>query len=251
MVKIILDNREIEAEEGTTVLEAARRLWIPIPTLCDHPAIEPYGACRLCMVEIGSGERSRLATACTYPVREGLRVTTDSARVLKARAFIIELLLSRCPDSVELQAIASGLGVVKSRFPSADESRKCIICGLCVRVCGELIGAAAIGFIHRGTRRVVETPFRSMSDACIGCGACAFVCPTGAVALEDREKKRALETWHTELERARCAECGEHFATVEALDRVKKALKLPADLLALCGRCRRKKTGRELIPARE
>lgn len=246
-----MDDRELSVGEGTTVLEAARAAGIWIPTLCDHPAVEPYGACRLCMVEIGSGERSKLTAACTYPAREGLHVTTDSERVRKARAFIIELLLARCPDSEELRALARRLGVEKSRFPSPPKPGTCILCGLCVRVCGELIGNAAIGFIRRGAGRTVETPFLAASEACIGCGACAFVCPTGAVLIEDRGRTRAIETWHTELERVGCKECGERFATAEALERVQKALGLPGDLLALCGRCRRKKTGRELIPSRE
>jgi NADH dehydrogenase/NADH:ubiquinone oxidoreductase subunit G len=251
MPTITIDNRGIEVAEGATVLEAATRLGIYIPTLCDHPAVEPYGACRLCMVEIVSGGRSTLATACTYPARDGLTVRTVSDGVLKARQFIIELLLARCPNSEEIRTLARKLGVEGTRFPSADEGRTCILCGLCVRVCRELIGSAAISFIHRGMERAVETPFQIESDACIGCGACAFVCPTGAIAIEDCGDNRRMETWHTGLRRATCARCGEYFTTVEVLDRVKEALDLPEEILTCCSRCRRKKLGEELCGAQQ
>lgn len=251
MISVTIDNLKIEVEEGTTLLEAARRRGIHIPTLCNHPAVEPYGACRLCLVEAGTGDRMRLVTSCTYPAREGLQVTTDSGRVQKARRFIIELLLARCPDSSELRETARRLGVESSRFPSPEKPANCILCGLCVRVCGELVGAAAIGFINRGIARAVETPFHETSGACIGCGACVFVCPTGAVDVREGDRERRFETWHTGIERARCAECGAPFATVEALARVKKALELPGELLALCGKCRRKKAGMDLVSTGE
>lgn len=246
MVKVKIDGRHIEVEEHSTVLEAAERLGIHIPTLCAHQSLAPYGACRLCMVELREGDWSKLVTACTYPVEEGLEVHTDSEKVLEARRFVIELLLARCPNSDDIRRLARRLGVEKSRFESDDEERKCILCGLCVRVCREVIGSSAISFIHRGIDRVVETPFRIQSDACIGCGACAFVCPTGAIRIEDTESNRNLETWHTERELVKCRECGATIATIEVIDRLKEELELPPEILDHCPKCRRKILGKEL-----
>jgi bidirectional [NiFe] hydrogenase diaphorase subunit len=250
-VALTIDGRRVEVEEGATVLDTARALGIWIPTLCSHPAVEPYGACRLCMVEIVSGNRTRLTTSCTFPAREGLAVRTDSEGVLKARRFVIELLLARCPQAGDVRAMARRLGVEGTDLRSPGENDTCILCGLCVRVCRELIGANAIGFINRGGERAVETPFRSESDACIGCGACAFVCPTGAIGIEEAGERRALKTWHTERGRVRCSGCGELFAVKEVLDRLKEALALPEEVISRCPRCRRKRMGRELRRGRD
>jgi ferredoxin len=179
-------------------------------------------------------------------VSEGLEVTTDSERVARARAFIAEMLLARCPESEEIRGIARQLGVGKARFASVDAKEKCILCGLCVRVCRELIGEAAIGFVGRGVKRVVETPFGEAAEACVGCGACAVVCPTGAIEIADRGGKRALATWHTERTMVACAGCGEPFSTTAVLERLKAKLGLPMDALDYCGKCRRKRTGKEI-----
>ena len=205
MVQVTIDGQSIEVEEGTTILEAAQRLGIYIPTLCHHPALEPYGACRLCTVEItpkGDGSsagprrpRSQLVTSCNYPIRREIEVQTASEKVLKGRKLLAELLLARCPNVPQVRELAASLGVTDVRFKvqeddqsqrSADRLRSaCHLCGLCVRVCEELIGQSAISFIGRGVDRKVGTPFLRFSDSCIACGACAFVCPTGAIKLED------------------------------------------------------------------
>jgi len=246
MINVTINNKKIEVEEGTTVLGAARKLGIDIPTLCYHEATGPYGACRVCMVELRSGKWAQLQTSCTYPVWEGLEVLTHSERAIKARKFIIELLLARCPDSKEIVELAAKLGVRKSRFRTADKNEKCILCGLCVRTCSELIGSSAISFIKRGAEREVETPFKIESDTCIGCGACAVVCPTGAIKIEDVKDKRKLEKWHTELTLHECRECGERFATLKELEKIKKKLDLPEDMFDYCSACKRRKLRKNL-----
>jgi len=183
MIRVTIDEQPIKVEEGTTILEAAQRLGIAIPTLCHHPALEPYGACRLCTVEITYNGRSRLVTSCNYPIRWEIEVQTASEKVLKGRKLLAELLLARCPNVPQVQELATSLGVTKVRFEPHDEF--CYLCGLCVRVCQELIGQSAISFVGRGVDRKVGPPFLEFSDACIACGACAFVCPTGAIKLED------------------------------------------------------------------
>jgi len=251
MVNIVIDDKKLKAEEGTTVLEAARKLGIDIPTLCHHEAVAPYGACRLCMVELSSGKWSKLETACTYPIWEGLEVKTCSDKVVKARKFIIELLLARCPDSKEIRALAGRLGVHKSRFSAANKDEKCILCGLCARVCKELIGASAISFINRGMERAVDTPFKIDSDTCVGCGACASVCPTGVIKIEDCGGNRKVETWHTELELVKCKDCGERFTTSKALKLAKERLGLSLDTSDQCAICKRKTLAKELFQVKK
>jgi len=188
MVRLKIDGQQYEAEAGQTILEVARRAGIQIPTLCYHPALEPYGACRLCTVEIRWGRRSSLETACTYPVRDGIEVETMSPAVIQTRRMILELLLARCPNVPVIQELALEYGIRESRFPTDNPDEDCIMCGLCVRVCNELVGAGAINFADRGINRVVGPPFLQKTRDCIGCGACTIVCPTGAIRIVDEEK---------------------------------------------------------------
>ena len=192
MIPVTIDGQSIEVEEGTTILRAANGLGIQIPALCHHPALEPYGACRLCTVEITYNGRSRLVTSCNYPIRWEIEVQTASDRVLKGRRMLAELLLARCPSSPEIREIAASMGVTEARFEPGHEDELCYLCGLCVRVCEELIGQSAISFVGRGVDREVGSPFFRFSEDCIACGACAFVCPTGAIKLEDITDKEPI-----------------------------------------------------------
>lgn len=185
MISITIDGQPVEVEEGTTILEAAQRLGIHIPALCHHPALEPYGACRLCTVEIAYNGRSRLVTSCNYPIRWEMDVQTASEKVVKGRKLLAELLLARCPNAPKVQEIAASFGVTETRFEPGREDELCYLCGLCVRICEELIGQSAISFVGRGVDRAVGAPFLKFSDDCIACGACEFICPTGAIKLED------------------------------------------------------------------
>ena len=151
MISLKINNLPVSVEEGTTLLEAAKFLGFPIPTLCHMEGLSPFGACRLCMVEIGEHPRSRLVSSCTFPVQEGLSVRTASERVLRARKMIIELLLASCPQSKSIQDLASAHGVKTQRFRQEHET--CILCGLCVRMCEEQMVAKAIGFRGRGETR--------------------------------------------------------------------------------------------------
>jgi bidirectional [NiFe] hydrogenase diaphorase subunit len=175
MVELVIDGQSVKAEDGWTILDAARYYGIEIPTLCHEEGLSSYSACRLCTVEIISGGRSKLSASCSFPVKEGIEVRTNSRRVREARKIIIELMLASCPNSRTLQCLASRYGVTKMRFRAED--RGCLLCGLCIRMCREQMQAGAIGFVSRGTDRKVIMPFRTRSEQCRECGACLYICP--------------------------------------------------------------------------
>jgi coenzyme F420-reducing hydrogenase beta subunit len=183
-VTIIIDGTEVKTREGTYVLEAARQIGIDIPTLCYHSALSPFGACRLCSVEITNRQgKKRIVTSCNYLVEEGLAVDTKSEKVKSIRRMLMELLLSRCPRVPRLKKLAQMYGVQEPTFWVVDEEEDCILCGLCTRVCSELIGVSAINFAKRGVEREVVAPYHEFSDDCIGCRACTMVCPTASKKL--------------------------------------------------------------------
>ncbi len=179
-LKIKIDGHEMEMDVGqATILEAARLAGIHIPTLCHHPSIKPYGSCRLCTVQIVKNGRKKFVTACNYPVEEGLVVITDSAEVAGIRKMILELLIARSSQEERLLETAREYGIFKPRFLQEDKS--CILCGLCYRICEELVGVCAINAQNRGVSRDVDTPYGELSEDCIACGACALVCPTKSI----------------------------------------------------------------------
>ena len=190
MINLRINGLDVAVEAGTTVLEAAKFLGFPIPTLCHMEGLSPYGACRLCVVEIGEAPRSRLVSSCTYRVEEGLTVRTASARVVKARKMVIELLLASCPQSKVIQDIASAHDVRQQRFKQEHED--CILCGLCVRMCEEQMVAKAIGFRGRGGERAIGTPFDAKSDVCRLCGGCSYVCPACQLRCTYTEPDKAI-----------------------------------------------------------
>jgi NADH dehydrogenase/NADH:ubiquinone oxidoreductase subunit G len=185
MIQLTINNQPIQVEEGRTLLEACRENGFHIPTLCYHPALEPYGACRLCMVEISRPPRSpRLVASCTYPCEDGLDVLTDSHAVKRSRRMTAELLLASAWNSMEIKTLAQELGVTEVRYQLPQEDR-CVLCGLCVRACQEIVGVNAISFVRRGIQKQVSPPFRVSSTVCIGCGTCTLICPTHAIRLQD------------------------------------------------------------------
>jgi bidirectional [NiFe] hydrogenase diaphorase subunit len=190
MIALTINGLEVTVESGMTVLEAARFLGFPIPTLCHMDGLSPYGACRLCVVEIGEGARARLVSSCTYPVEAGLHVRTASSRVLHARKMILELLLASCPDSKIIQDLASAHNVRQQRFRQEHET--CILCGLCVRMCEEQMMAKAIGFRGRGEKRSIGTPFDAKSEQCRLCGGCMYVCPACQLRCTFMDKDSAV-----------------------------------------------------------
>jgi len=186
MIEVKIDNKTIQVEEGTPVLAAARKAGIDIPALCDHPSLEPYGACRLCLVEVDDGRRKRMVTSCNYPVRKPLTVNTKSEKVLRSRNAILQMMRSRYPNVKVLKELAEKHGIPEPEFthPLVDYNENaCILCGLCVRICSQGIWESIIGFTGRGSTRAVNMPFDQHLEVCLGCGECAEICPTGAITI--------------------------------------------------------------------
>ncbi len=188
---LTINGNKVSAQAGESLLDVARRSGAQIPTLCHHPLIEPYGACRICLVEVTKDGKTKLTTSCNYVVQEGIDVVTDTDEIKEHRAMLLELILGQAPDSTRIQTLAKANGVEENTFtkvaPPADREN-CIVCGLCSRVCSGVVGASAVTMTGRGDTKGIEAPFKEwISDSCIGCGACVSVCPTGSI---DMEKKK-------------------------------------------------------------
>lgn len=207
MVSLTIDNRTVAIEQRATILEAARKVEIHIPTLCYHEALTPYGACRICTVEIVRERGSQLVASCIFPVENNLIVHTNSEAVLKARRLLVELLLARAPGAKNIQQLAQQLGIQEPRFEKEDED--CILCGLCVRVCKEIVGINAISLINRGKKKEVRPPFNVFSDVCVICGTCMTICPTGARKLEKLERDRIVHSRKDEAKMWDCKVCAD------------------------------------------
>ncbi len=224
--KISIDGKTIDVVEGTTVLEAARKLNIDIPTLCHHPKLTPFGGCRLCIVDIKGIPRP--VTSCTTPVSEGMEVTTSNPEIERLRKTILELILSDHPyecmtceraGDCTLQELAYFYGIKDNRltgerrlYSKRDgnpfierELEKCIMCGKCVRVCDQVQGVSAIDFGYRGFDTKICTPFERNLD-CEFCGQCVAVCPSGALTGKAWQQK-GREIGVREVETT-CSYCG-------------------------------------------
>ncbi len=180
LVKFTIDGQPVQAKPGWTVLETAREYGFQIPTLCFHEALHPVGACRLCVVEARQNGFSRVMASCISRPQEGMEILTNSDRVQNVRHWVLEMLLAACPASPEISNLAEAHGVTSTRFRIEDLDEECLRCGLCVRVCEEIVGSRAITFGSRGVSKFVSTPYMVPNDACVSCGSCVAVCPTNA-----------------------------------------------------------------------
>jgi NADH dehydrogenase/NADH:ubiquinone oxidoreductase subunit G len=145
MVNLTINEEKIQVVEGSTVLEAAKKAGVYIPTLCHHPELTPYGACRLCMIEMGRNGKSTVTTSCNCAVEEGMMIRTDTPAVIETRKVMADFLLSRCPDVPAIQRVAAYVGVTKPSYPADKKGEDCILCGLCVRACDEVAEKHVLG----------------------------------------------------------------------------------------------------------
>lgn len=235
-MKIMLNGQEREARIGETILELCRREEVSIPTFCYHPAFGGQGACRMCMVELKEEgqEQSRLVAACTYPIKSSVEIITESERIQRLRRTIVMLLTRRASEHPLMQEMA-----VRYAAPGLTalsvEPPNCILCGLCIHACEEM-SKTAIWSMFRGIDKRIATPYDEDSDDCIGCAACARVCPTQAISLKEEDGQRII--WNKTFNLVACQRCGKKYATREELEYLRKRSGYGQE--QLCESCRKK-----------
>ncbi len=218
MIRITINGQDIEVEDQTPLMTIFREEGISIPSLCYHPALpHPIASCRLCAVEIlntEAGVPGKVTLACTLKAHPGLIVETDTEAVREARTKAMNHLLSMAPQSEALLHLAERFGLQTAPPPDG-----CIRCRLCVQICKEIVGAAALRMIRINDRMLVVP----IPGNCIGCGTCANICPTKVIRVEDKDSVRTISIRDEIIGRhplLRCEGCGASFATPRFLDHV-------------------------------
>ena len=240
MVTVTINGRVVQAHEGEMLLAVIRRQGIDVPALCHHEAVEPFGACRLCMVEITHkdwGGWTGYVTSCLYPVEEGLIVQTHSAKINELRKTVLDLQLARCPNSPEMRQLAAEYGVTQTSYEVVAGGDNCILCGLCTRICARM-GFSAIATVGRGHHKEIAPPLRQAPPDCVGCLACAENCPTNVISFEDINSLRKI--WGREFERIACSKCGKAGITKAFADALAAARQIPREYFDICDDCHRR-----------
>lgn len=173
---LTIDGKEVKVTPGMTVLDAARKENVYIPTLCHHDKLEAFGGCRLCMVEVESRGWTSYVVSCLYPVAKDIVVRTRSEKVDKIRKVIVEELMAHAPDAPELVKLAEEYGADRNRFER--EASFCVLCGLCVRYCNEVKQKNAVSFIDNGAVRQISFVPEVAKQECWDCQECFAICPT-------------------------------------------------------------------------
>jgi len=237
------------------LLAVIRRLGIDIPALCHHDAIEPSGSCRLCMVEITRPEWegwTKHVTSCLYPVEDGLIVRTHTPKIEELRRTLLELFLANSPHATAIQELAKKHGVTQSSFDVNLDGDNCIMCYACTRVCAQL-GRHAISAAGRGHDKFIATPLRELPVDCVGCLACAEICPTNFIEYRDDAAGRTI--WEKRFEMIKCSSCGRKTITRAFAEYLHESRGIPMEYFETCDRCKRQdlaqKMGRVVIMAKE
>jgi len=255
-VTVKINNHAYQVEKGKSILSICNEKGIDVPALCHNEALKPYGACRLCMVDVISGSHKKgLSASCTLKADDGLEVLTETEKIEKHRKILFEFYLSQAPDSEAIKEMAAKYGVLETRFskrekPNDPLNNKCILCGQCVRVCDEVMETAAINYIGRGYLTTINTPYVEESDVCMGCKACVEACPTGAIDFEDLDGFRIMKSWsNTKIALKKCTVCGRFYAPepLASFAYRKLGTDLQEEIKEMCPDCRRKAISKKQI----
>lgn len=245
MISLSVNGKAVRVPGGTRLLDVIRGAGFDVPTLCDHPALEPWGGCRLCLVDVTRKEWDgwcKMVVSCMYPAEDGLEVLTDTLRVQETRRVVADLLLARCPQTPLVQKVAARLGVEQTSYAPNPEPTDCILCALCTRVCDH-IGVSAIASVNRGAGREIAPPFHKAPPDCIGCLACAEVCPTSCIPYETSDTRRTI--WGKSFEMLRCTRCGRAHVTKEEASHFSARTGVPQSYFDLCDACKREGLARQ------
>jgi bidirectional [NiFe] hydrogenase diaphorase subunit len=242
MVHLTINGTRVQATEGEMLLTVIRRMGIDIPALCHHEAVEPFGACRLCLVEITKDSWNGwkgYVTSCLYPVENDLIVNTHADKVIEARKTLIDLQLARCPNSPEIQQLAAQFGINRTSYEPKVDGDNCILCGLCTRICDQM-GFSAISTVERGHGRRIAPPLDQPPPDCVGCLACALNCPTHVIPFTQAGDRRTI--WEKDFELITCSRCGRKTITREFATALSKMRGIPESYFELCDACHREDT---------
>ncbi len=241
MPTLTVNGRKVTVPEDATILDAARAAGVAIPTLCQFDGLEPWGGCRLCVVDMQQPgwdtDWFKMVTSCNHPVGEGMNVVTTSERVRATRQVVMDLLLARCPDTPLVQRVAAEHGLAATTYEPNPEPTDCILCGLCTRVCDH-IGVSAIASVNRGIGREIAPPFHEAPPDCVGCLACAEICPTDCIPFTTSD--RAREIWGKSFEMLRCSACGRAHITRAEAEHFAGRSGVPMSYYEICDGCKRK-----------
>ncbi len=228
MPTLTVNGRRVTVEPGATLLDAARAAGVEVPTLCQFDGLEPWGGCRLCVVDMSQASWDadwfKVVTSCNHPAEAGMTVVTDSERVLETRRVGLDLLLARFPETPPVLQLAKAHGIEKTSYTPNPEPDDCILCGLCTRVCDH-IGVSAISSINRGWGREIAPPFNQPPPDCVGCLACAEICPTDCISYTSSNLRRTI--WGREFEMLRDPRTGEAVITKDQAEHFAERSSVP------------------------
>lgn len=259
-VKIKINDTEYYVNEGDNILSFCKTIGIDIPALCYSEALKPYGACRLCIVDVVNGNvRPGITPSCTLTASEGIEIITDTEEIQDHRKILFQFYLAQAPQSETIKKLAARYDVNETPFTKKIKKNdnlgnQCVLCGLCVRVCNDIIEKGVINYIGRGYYVNINTAYALPSDICLGCKACAEVCPTGAIDFEDIEDTRYGHSWsETKISLKQCSVCGEYYSPKPFDDRTLGEMnpEIGEELRHLCPVCRRKQMTKKQVAMKE